>query len=95
MVDTALCFEVVTLNKSNVTKYGRTPLNIALSYDGGVSWPFIKTLQETNDGEKAGPGVEFSYPSVLQTDDGYIHVSYTYDRETIKYRRVTEEWIRS
>ena len=61
----------------------------------GTSAPFIKTLQATNDGEKAGPGVEFSYPSVLQTDDGYIHVSYTYDRETIKYRRVTEEWIRS
>jgi predicted neuraminidase len=82
-------------NKSNVTKYGRTPLNIALSYDGGVTWPFIKTLQETNDGEKAGSKVEFSYPSVLQTADGYIHVTYTYDRETIKYRRVTESWIRS
>ena len=93
--NTAVVLVFNDYNKSNVTKYGRTPLNIALSYDGGVSWPFIKTLQETNDGEKAGPGVEFSYPSVLQTDDGYIHVSYTYDRETIKYRRVTEEWIRS
>ena len=38
-------------------------------------------------------GNEFSYPSVLQTGDGAVHVVYTYDRRTIKYKRVSEKWI--
>jgi predicted neuraminidase len=83
-------------NGANASKYGRTPLNIALSLDGGRSWPHSRPLQVTNDGQPAGPKVEFSYPSVLQTAaayDGAIHVVYTYDRGCIKYRRVTEEWI--
>ena len=64
--NTAVVLVFNDYNKSNVTKYGRTPLNIALSYDGGVSWPFIKTLQATNDGEKAGPGVESVTPQFFK-----------------------------
>ena len=37
--------------------------------------------------------VEYSYPTVLQTSDGYIHVTYTYNRETIKYVKFMESWI--
>jgi|EP01047_Picozoa_sp_COSAG01_P076014 predicted neuraminidase len=45
--------------------------------------------------ETVAKGVEFSYPTVLQTPDKAIHVAYTYDRKCIKYRRFTEEWILS
>lgn len=83
-------------NSKNATKYGRTPLDIGLSLDGGRTWPYIRPLQVTNDGEKASH-VEFSYPSVLSTTDNanktQIHVTYTYDRDCIKYRQLTEDWI--
>ena len=93
--ETAVVLVFNNYNEKNKTKYGRTPLNVALSYDGGVTWPHIRALQKTNDGEAAGASVEFSYPSVLQTADGIIHISYTYDRDTIKYRQITEQWIRN
>jgi len=37
---------------------------------------------------------EYSYPSLTQSPDGRIHISYTFRRETIKYVSITEEWIK-
>eukprot|EP00898_Chlorokybus_atmophyticus_P004410 jgi/Chlat1/4970/Chrsp32S04927 len=72
----------------NNARNARKPASIALSYDDGITWPHVRDLE---DGIYGG---EFSYPSVVQTEDGYIHVSYTYKRETIKYVRVSEQWVR-
>ena len=82
-------------NEKNQSKWGRTPLNIALSLDDGVTWPYMRTLQVMDDDVKRlEKKVEYSYPSVLQTlSDGHVHVTYTYDRDCIKYRRVTVGWI--
>jgi predicted neuraminidase len=81
---------------------GRTPLTIAMSMDDGATW-HKRPLQVKDDptavaaaagaSEIVQKGVEFSYPTVLQTPDGAIHVAYTYDRKCIKYRRFTEAWI--
>jgi predicted neuraminidase len=81
-------------NKSTAGPNGRTPLNVAISKDGGTTW-HMKDLQVHDDEKTKAEGkLEYSYPSVLQTAaDGLIHITYTYDRNTIKYRRVTEEWI--
>ena len=75
---------------------GRDPLAIGISKDQGKSWSCKRNLQHGVSAEelqKKKPHNEFSYPTVLQTKDGSIHVMYTYLRQTIKYKRVTEDWI--
>lgn len=82
-------------SKATAGKYGRTPLSVALSQDGGESWAFKRDLQVMDDGaNKLDKKVEYSYPTILQSGDGGIHIMYTYDRATIKYRRITENWIK-
>jgi alpha-L-rhamnosidase len=60
----------------NHTPKGRSPLNIALSTDG-QTWKQALAL-ETQPGE-------YSYPAVLQTADGKVHVTYTWKREKVKH----------
>jgi len=36
---------------------------------------------------------EYSYPSILETGDGVIHVAFTYRRQTIKDVSFREDWI--
>ena len=41
------------------------------------------------------PGrTEYSYPTVVQGQDGLLHVSHSYNRDTIKYQQVSEAWVR-
>jgi predicted neuraminidase len=54
----------------------RSPLNVAVSADG-KSWQAALVLE--ND-----PG-EYSYPAVIQTSDGLVHITYTWKRERIKH----------
>jgi predicted neuraminidase len=61
----------------NHTKHGRTPLNLALSTDDGNSWGTPYVLENT-------PG-EYSYPAVIQSGDGMLHITYTWKRERIKH----------
>jgi predicted neuraminidase len=78
----------------------RAPMTIALSEDGGLTWRWRRNL-EVGDGycmtnnSKDRLNREFSYPSLCQTPDGTLHLAYTYWRQTIKYVRVDETWIRS
>jgi predicted neuraminidase len=76
----------------------RAPMTIALSRDGGKTWPVRRNL-EIGDGycltnnSKDGLNREFSYPSIRQTSDGMLHVAYTYFRQAIKYVRIEKSWI--
>jgi len=58
-------------------KAARTPLNVAVSFDG-LSWKPLLTLETS-------PVSQYSYPSVIQTPDGYVHIVYTWRRERVKY----------
>jgi len=76
----------------------RAPMTLAISTDGGRSWPWRRNLDDgdgycmTNNSEKK-LNREFSYPSVTQSADGRLHVSYTYFRQAIKYVRLDEAWV--
>ena len=60
----------------NHTETARSPLNVALSSDG-KAWSAALVLEDQ-------PG-EYSYPAVIQTADGLVHVTYTWKRERIKH----------
>ena len=77
----------------------RAPMTLAISEDEGRTWPHRRNL-EIGDGfcmtnnSKDRLNREFSYPSIVQTPDGTLHIAYTYWRQAIKYVRVTEAWAR-
>lgn len=50
--------------------------------------------EERLDEEAGGMG-EYSYPSLVEHPRGVIHVSYTFRRETVRYCRISEAWIRA
>jgi predicted neuraminidase len=75
----------------------RAPMTLAISEDGGRTWPHRRDL-EVGDGycmtnnSREGLNREFSYPSIRQTADGKLHIAFTYFRQAIKYVRVDEAW---
>jgi predicted neuraminidase len=62
----------------NHLKTGRNILNVAVSEDG-MNWKAAVLLE--NDKK----GTEYSYPAVIQTTDGMIHITYTWQRRLIKH----------
>ena len=74
--------DAVTLNDGrqllvyNHSAKVRTPLNIAVSRDG-TNWMAALVLEN----EPA----QFSYPAVIQTSDGLVHITWTWKRLRIKH----------
>jgi len=60
----------------NHTTSGRSPLNLAISRDALI-WDAALVLEDT-------PG-EYSYPAIIQSSDGTVHVTYTWRRKRIKH----------
>ena len=54
----------------------RSPLNLAVTIDG-VNWEALLVLERD-------PG-EYSYPAIIESGDGLLHVTYTYNRNRIKH----------
>lgn len=63
----------------------RTPLCVALAEED-EGWHWQQTLAD-------GAG-EFSYPTLIQSNDGLIHIVYTYRREHIHHASFSEAWLR-
>jgi predicted neuraminidase len=60
----------------NHTPRGRSPLNLAVSKDG-ATWEAALVLENE-------PG-EYSYPAIIQTADGLIHITYTWKRQKVRH----------
>ena len=55
----------------------RNVLNLAIS-DDGKKWKEVATIEKEESGE-------FSYPAMIQTSDGLIHMTYTWKRQKVKH----------
>ena len=55
----------------------RTPLSVLIS-DDGLNWRHWVTLENS-------PISQYSYPSIIQTEDGNLHCIYTWRRQRIKH----------
>lgn len=63
----------------------RSPLTLALSTDGGETWPVRRDVETE--------AAEFSYPAIIQGHGGRIHLLYTWKRTHMKHVVLTEDWI--
>jgi predicted neuraminidase len=80
----------------NDTESGRARLSAWISDDEGRTWPQRRAIEDTTGGS-------FSYPSVIQTADGLVHVSYSYvepagaaagrRREAIRHVALDPAWV--
>lgn len=71
--------QLLVYNHTNSsTDFGkRAMLNVAVS-DDGTNWNAVCILEKE-------PHCEFSYPAVIQTEDGLVHILYTWKRKKIKH----------
>jgi alpha-L-rhamnosidase len=58
----------------------RTPLNLSYSNDG-KTWFASVVLEDS-------PINEYSYPSIIQSNDGMVHIVFTWRRQKIKYVKI-------
>lgn len=65
--------------KPSKTWGSRSKLNIAVSEDG-INWYAAVLLEDDQDQSS-----EYSYPAVIQTKDGLVHITYTWNRKLIKH----------
>lgn len=73
----------------------RNPVSIALSEDGGLTFPLIRNV-ERGEGyvgeENKFNNRQYEYPCIMQASDGMIHVAYAYQtRRGVKWVTLSEE----
>jgi alpha-L-rhamnosidase len=61
----------------NPSDHARSPICIGISKDGR-HWHVALTLESASDGE-------LSYPAVIQSSDGLVHVTYTWKRQKVRH----------
>lgn len=78
----------------NDTERARNSLAVSMSDDEGRTWKWTRHIEKAESGS-------FHYPSVIQSRDGAIHVTYSRytggkpELQTIAHARFNEDWISS
>ncbi len=85
-LDALRLFDGRLLMAYNDSKNRRDNLSLAISSDNGNSWTRAATVENE-------PGGEFSYPYLLQTTDGRVHLVYTWQRKKIKHIAFSPAWL--
>ena len=78
----------------NDLESGRYSLVAAISDDEGATWKWRRHLDGSP--ERNTPN-QYHYPSVIQAQDGSIHVSYSYftpEGKSIKHVRFNQDWVK-
>lgn len=72
----------------------RCPVTVALSEDGGETWPLIRHIEQGEGyvgDENRCNNRQYEYPCMIQGRDGMIHLAYAYNnRESIKWVTFSE-----
>lgn len=74
-----LIYNHSTRKQEGMGHKGRGVLNLAVSKDG-KNWEAALVLDYLDQPEK-----QFSYPAIIQTSDGLVHIAYTWHRKRIKH----------
>jgi len=85
-VDAILLSDHRILLAFNDSVQNRENLRLAVSDDRGSDWVRIATLESTQ-------GEKYSYPYMIRSQDGLIHLVYTWHRKRIKHVVFNEAWI--
>jgi predicted neuraminidase len=67
---------LVVYNPSPTNRY---PLSLAISSDGGKTWKPAGLIEDSPDQG------QLSYPAIIQTSDGLVHITYTWKRKRIRH----------
>jgi len=87
----------------NNSEEGRNNLNLAVSTNQGLDWQAAVALEQVEDSERSRQ-YQFSYPWLLQSPDGTIHLLYTWNKKQIKHvsfnrawleQQISKEWVES
>ena len=71
---------------ANPSKVGRARLQLFRSRDRGATWTPSRTVAQQD-------GAEYSYPCLVESPDGVIHLSYTRMRRGISLVSFTSAWL--
>ena len=61
----------------------RHAIHLAIS-DDGIVWKALAVIEKATEGE-------FSYPAMIQTKDGLVHMTYTWNRKRVKHVAIDPE----